>query len=172
MAPSCWSPPSGPDLRSVMSNRPCSLPRRSISVPGDHLAGRSGTDQVVLQQLLPVPVHPFGQVALHVVVRDERHSFLCVHNFCLISNCITPQRYETLRRISLPYCEILRCSASEANRKSHDDATLPQRWFPRTGPFFGYPSADPFRQTAATPDQSRQKRFLQIKWGFRRVSLL
>ena len=48
--------------------------------PFDHFPGRSGADQMMFQQNLPVPVHPFGQVALHVVMSDQGHALSVFHN--------------------------------------------------------------------------------------------
>lgn len=85
--PSCWSPPSGPDLSSVIWSSGCGSVCGSCSPPVvaqrplDHLARRPGAHQMVCAQFRTIPFDPFGQVAFHVVVGyQSQHFRLPIHN--------------------------------------------------------------------------------------------
>ena len=54
----------------------------------DHLAGRTRADQMVTAEFSAVPVHPFGQIVLHVVVGNQcQHFRPSFHNVSCLNVC-------------------------------------------------------------------------------------
>ena len=71
-APSCWSPPSGPDLELLDPD-----PERVL----EQRAGRAGGHEIVALEQDPVVARPLDQVALLVVVGDQPNSLASADRF-------------------------------------------------------------------------------------------
>lgn len=68
------------DIRrdSLMSSGECLL---------DQATGRARTDEFVMEQELPVPIHPLHQITLAMIVRNERYPFGRTHVLFLLRDC-------------------------------------------------------------------------------------